>query len=398
MKHILTASKVESLYKNPKEGKYLDGDNLYLFVSPAGALSFRYRVRTPEKTTWVTIGKYPVVTLAEARAQSLDYARIIAKGISPKDYYERQKSLNLKFSLLADEYIKYKLPLVRTKEDSRHQELRTINNEIVAKLGDIRLTELTTELIHKKLIQPKVHDSPASVKRTLITLKQLLRYAFELGYITTNPIDRINISTIYKDKPVERFLSFNEIYQLLTTIYKSNIRTQWKHAVALLVHLGCRKNELLQAKWEQVLFDDSVFHLHDTKMNKAFRIPLSTQTIHLFNELYKLNGNSEFVFTGANGINAPAYNTLNNILKFTETVLDKPYTIHSLRRTFASLLPTLGFDIIVVEAALNHEFRYGASKHYFHYDYFEERKKLHQVWSDKIESLFNQQTNLTSES
>lgn len=343
------------------------------------------------------MGKYPVITLAEARSQSLEYARIISKGISPKDYYERQKSLNLKFSLLADEYIQFKLPRVRPKENSRNQELRMINNEIVAKLGDIKLTELTTELIHKKLIQPKINDSPSSVKRTLITLKQLLRYAFELGYITTNPIDRINISTIYKDKPVERFLSFEEIHQLITAIYKSNIRTQWKHAVTLLVHLGCRKNELLQAKWEQISFDEAVFNLHDTKMDKSFRIPLSTQVINLFKELHKLNGNSDFVFTGANGINAPAYNTLNNILKFTETVLDKPYTIHSLRRTFASLLPTLGFDIILVEAALNHEFRYGASKHYFHYDYFEERKKLNQVWSDNIESLLNKNSNKDDE-
>lgn len=388
MKNILTASQVESLYKKPVEGKYLDGSNLYLFVSKAGNLSFRYRVRIPGgQVTWVTIGKYPIVTLAEARDTAFEYAKIIAKGITPKEFYQRQNSLNLKFSILAEEYIQHRLPLVRKKEDSKNQELRSINNELVARIGDIKLNDLNTEVIHKKIIQPKVHDSPAAVKRNLITLNQLLRYALELGYINSNPIDRINISTIYKDKARDRFLSFEELKKLLETIYKANIRTQWKYGIALLVHLGCRKNELMQAQWIQVDFQNAVFRLTDTKMNKPFRIPLSSQALEIFKKLYELNGDSKFVFTGNSIEKAPGHNTLNNILKFCETLLDEPFTIHDIRRSFSTLLGQMGFDFILIEASLNHQFRNSSSRPYFHHDYEIERKKLHQAWSDKISSL-----------
>lgn len=392
MKNILTASKVESLYRNPAEGKYLDGANLYLFVSKSGNLSFRYRVRTRDKITWITIGKYPLITLAGARDSALDCAKIVAKGISPKEFYERQESLNLKFTLLAQEYIQHRLPLVRLKEDSRLQEVRIINNELVARLGDIKLNDLTTEVIHKKIIQPKVHNSPASVKRALITLKLLLRYALELGYITSSPIDRINISALYKDKPRERFLSFDEVSKLLATVYKANIRTQWKIAVHLLILLLCRKNELMLAEWSQIDWEQGILKLSDTKMNKPTKIPLSTQAIKLFSFLRELNSGSQYIFTGSNINKAPCHNTLNNILKFTETLLDQPFTIHDLRRTGASLLPQMGFDFIVVESALNHEFRHGASRHYFHHDYFDERKSMLQAWADKIDSLLSDET------
>lgn len=389
MKNILTASQVEKLYRKPEEGKYLDGDNLYLFISKAGSLSFRFRVRTPDKTTWLTIGKYPIITLGEARSQAIEYAKIISKGVSPKDYYERQNSLNIKFSTLAEEYKKYRLDLVRTKENSKKQELRTIENELVARIGDVKLNELTTEIIHKKIIQPKIHDSPAAVKRTLITLKQLLRYALELGYINANPIDRINIGALYKDKPRSRFLSFEEVGKLLTTVYKANLRTQWKIAVHLLILLLVRKNELMQAKWQQIDFENGIFNLDENKMNKPIKIPLSTQALKLFAILRELNGDSKYVFTGKNIKNPPCHNTLNNILKFTETLLEQPFTIHDLRRTGASLLPKMGFDFIVVESALNHEFRSGASRHYFHFDYFEPRRLMLAEWADKIDSLLS---------
>lgn len=392
MKNLLTASKIESLYRNPVEGQYLDGANLYLFVSKTGSLSFRYRVRTPDKTSWITISRYPLISLAEAREYALEYAKIVAKGLSPKEFFDFKKCLNVKFSILAEEYIQHRLPLVRLKENSRLQEVRTINNELVARIGDIKLSDLTPAIIHQKLINPKVHDSPASVKRTLITLKQLLRYALELGYITSSPIDRINIATLHKDKPRERFLSFDEVSKILTTVYKANIRTQWKIAVHLLILLLCRKNELLLAAWNQIDWEQGIFKLSGTKMNKPTKIPLSTQALKLFSILQKLNGDSRYIFTGKNINKAPCHNTLNNILKFTETLLDQPFCLHDLRRTGSSLLPQMGFDFIVIESALNHEFRHGASRHYFHYDYHSEKKSMLQAWADKIDSLLSEET------
>lgn len=184
----------------------------------------------------------------------------------------------------------------------------------------------------------------------------------------------------------ERFLGFDELSLLLNCIYKANIRTQWKIAVHLLVLLLCRKNELLQSSWNQIDLAEAKFSLPENKTNRPTTIPLPRQAVKLFEILKQLNDDSEFVFVGKTG-NKPSHNALNQIIKFTETLLDEQFTIHDIRRTGASLLPKMGVDFLVVEVLLNHEFRHGSSKHYFHHDYYPERAKALQMWADKLDEL-----------
>lgn len=165
MKYILTASKVESWYKKPVAGNYADGGRLYLCISESGTLSFRYRMELHGIKNWITLGRYPAITLSHAREIAVEYSQLVARGINPKEHKERQKTLNISISDLCAEYLQHKAPLKRTKELSLKEFTRAVNNEIVAKIGTIKLNELTAEQIHKRLIQPKIHDSPASVKK-----------------------------------------------------------------------------------------------------------------------------------------------------------------------------------------------------------------------------------------
>jgi len=395
MKHILKSTDVDRLYKKPVAGNYSDGGYLYLVVSAKGVLSFRYRVNLENAKNWITIGRYPAVTLAYAREKALEYSKLVAQGINPKEYIERQKSLSITVAKLAEEYIAHQAPLVRKSEDSLAQLTRCINNEIVARIGNIKLNELTSEVIHKKLIQPKIKISPAAVKRNIITLKQVVKYAYEIGYINSNPVDRVNISTLYQDKVRERALSYPEISLLLNTIYKANIRTQWKIAIHLLLILLVRKNELLQATWDQIDFENKLFHIPVNKTNKPTKVPLSDNALKLFKILRELNSESESVFTGKTS-KSPCHNTLNNMIRFTETVLNESFTIHDLRRTGATKLQELGFDMIIIEAALNHEFRNKSGLSYFKHDYLEERREMLEVWSNKIEELIPEYNNYLS--
>ena len=248
MKHLLQSTKIANLYKNPVPGSYPDGGYLYLLISSKGTLSFRFRVDLDSTKSWITIGRYPAVTLTYARDEALKYSQLVAQGINPKDYLEKQKTLGITISKLCEEYLIHKAPSVRKNENSLAQLTRFIKNEIEAKIGSLKLNELTSEIVHKKLIQPKIKDSPAAVKRNIITLRQVVKYAYELGYINTNPVDRIDINALYQDKVRERVLSFAELGTVLSTMYKANVRTQWKLAIHLLAILLLRKNELLQAK------------------------------------------------------------------------------------------------------------------------------------------------------
>ena len=67
--------------EQPKSYKLFDQGGLYLFVSETGTKIWRYQFRLSGKQGLFTIGKYPIVTLAEARDKHRDAQKLVAQGI-----------------------------------------------------------------------------------------------------------------------------------------------------------------------------------------------------------------------------------------------------------------------------------------------------------------------------
>ncbi len=85
----LTTRKVQTA----KTGKYSDGGNLYLVVSPSGArkwiLRFTWRGRAKE----MGLGSATVVPLADAREKAAAARRKLAQGLNPIEDRKRDKGI-----------------------------------------------------------------------------------------------------------------------------------------------------------------------------------------------------------------------------------------------------------------------------------------------------------------
>ena len=66
-----------------KPVKMTDAHGLYLYVLPSGYKSWRWKYRFAGKEKLLTLGSYPSVSLAEARALRSDAARLLADGKDP---------------------------------------------------------------------------------------------------------------------------------------------------------------------------------------------------------------------------------------------------------------------------------------------------------------------------
>ena len=81
MARQLTARKAETA----KPGKYSDGGNLYLIVTPQGSrkwvLRFTWRGRAKE----MGLGSLASVSLADARESAANARRLVAQGLNPID-------------------------------------------------------------------------------------------------------------------------------------------------------------------------------------------------------------------------------------------------------------------------------------------------------------------------
>jgi hypothetical protein len=94
----LTARKVETA----KAGKYCDGHNLYLIVSPTGTRKWMLRFTWRGKAREMGLGTPATVTLADAREKAANACRMIAQGIDP--IHERKRDRDIPtFGEMADQ-------------------------------------------------------------------------------------------------------------------------------------------------------------------------------------------------------------------------------------------------------------------------------------------------------
>lgn len=79
----LTDLNFRNIKKNGKIQKHADGGGLYLYVSPEGSTLWRMAYRYAGKQKTLSFGKYPRVTLKEAREKREAAKKLLDNGIDP---------------------------------------------------------------------------------------------------------------------------------------------------------------------------------------------------------------------------------------------------------------------------------------------------------------------------
>lgn len=69
--------------KRAKDYKLADGGGLYLLVRPNGSKLWRFKYRFDGKERLLSLGRYPDLSLAEARLRRAEAKVALAKGIDP---------------------------------------------------------------------------------------------------------------------------------------------------------------------------------------------------------------------------------------------------------------------------------------------------------------------------
>lgn len=81
----LTELKAKNAKPSEKIQKLTDSDGLVLLIKPSGAKYWRLNYRFNGKQKTLALGKYPYVSLSEARELRLKYKKMIYSGIDPNE-------------------------------------------------------------------------------------------------------------------------------------------------------------------------------------------------------------------------------------------------------------------------------------------------------------------------
>ena len=376
----------------PKEKPYTVSDErgLYVEVFPTGGVVWRYRYRLNGKTEKLTLGKYPALTLKNARVKRDEAATAAAIGQSPA----RQKQLAKVGASSATTVAEFGERFFRevVAKDRRDVTIprRYFDNAIVPVIGTKPMVDVTTEDARTIIWRKKEHGFDAAAGQIRSVLKRMFDYAITCGLATINPTHALPMRHVFKAKARERTLTSEEIGVFLKATFESNIRRQFKIGLYLILLTMVRKSELLLARWADVHLDEAEWHIpaENSKTSKPHIVYLSRQAVAAFRELQPLAGGSEIVMPGRSSRTKPfAHSAINVALRTAlEGTTVPAFTIHDLRRTSSTLLHENGWPADVVEKALNHTVG-GVRGVYNRAEYSGQRREMLQYWGDFVEGL-----------
>ncbi len=376
----------------PKEVSYTVSDDrgLYMEVLSTGSIVWRYRYRLNGKREKLTLGKYPALTLKNARLKRDEAAQLVALGESPAQKKQFAKVAGPQDATVTEFAERFFKDIQSRDRKDTTMPRRYLEKDILPYIGRTLVRELTAEHVRDVIWRKKAQGFDAAAGQVRGLLKRMLDYALTCGLIQSNPIMALPMRHVYRSVARDRALNPDEIQRFLHAVQTSNIRHQFKIALQLILMTLVRKSELMLSQWTDVDMDNCQWHIpeENSKTGKPHIVYLSTQAKMLFKELKLLAGNSVWVLPGRGTITKPfAHNSLNVALKVSlQNQVIPAFTIHDLRRTASTLLHEHGWPSDVVEKSLNHTIG-GVRGIYNRAEYAVQRQEMLQAWSDYIDGL-----------
>jgi integrase len=397
----LTDRSVKAIEPTDKPQKFADEKGLYLYVSQHGTKSWRYDYRIGGKRATVTFGKYPEVTLANARKKHLEARIKLANGGDPAQEKKVQKleRQNLQSNTFDDvAKIWFESKATRRSQVWREAHTLYLRRDLSPFIGNLPIEEITTETLLAVLEKCRDRSSILTADRVRQTAVQVFDYGKRKLKVTFNvarglvgwtdgEMPRKQNHAWLKGKELPAFLDAVEAYPgYLTT----------KFAVKLLLLTFVRKAELIEAKWSEFSLDDALWTVPPERMkmpteekgnrHNGHEVPLSRQTLIYLKELKPLCSGSDFLFPSNSSLDKPmAHSTLN--VMFKRLGYAGILTPHGIRATASTILNERGFRGDVIERQMAHVERDSVRRAYNHSDYFEERRAMMQAWADYLDEI-----------
>lgn len=264
-------------------------NELTIAVQKSGYKSFYVTKWVSAKTERIYLGKFPDMTVENARKKAQEILGQIAVGKNPQD--EKRK---LRDDLTLGEF--YQLYMDRhskiNKKSWKYDEReipKFLKGWFHRKLVDIRKPEI-------RLLIEKIYSKNGKYQanRILERLRAMYNKAIEWDWEGINPT--IGIKK-YREKKRDRFIKPNEMPYFFRALNEDENETA-KDFIWILLLTGARKTNTMMMRWEEILWELKEWRIPDTKNDDPVVVVLTPRAYDILRKRY-LKSNSQWVFPQA---------------------------------------------------------------------------------------------------
>lgn len=308
---------------------------------PSGRKRFVLRVRVGGRDRLVTLeaGK---VAMAREEAQRRRGEVANGVGVTPAVTFER----------LVKAYEERHLPRKKSAADDRRRLGKLCRPRNAKGYGWGRrlvssLTRSDLAAVHHEIGS----EAPYEANRYLSLVSRVWGLGQTWGLVPEDAPNPAKGIERFKEESRERWVSAEEMPRLAKAI-DAHPNPYVRAALWLYLLTGCRKTELLGARWEDVDLKAAELRIPAPKQGKPHRVPLSGPAVEILAALPRLESNPH-VFPGRKpGAHLVNLNKPWNAIR-ADANLDG-VRIHDLRRTVGSWLATSGHTLVLIGKVLGH--------------------------------------------
>lgn len=389
--HPLTATEIRSAKPKDKEYYLADGQGLKLRILPSGLKQWllNYYRPTNGKRANLNLGRYPDLSLAQARKNALEARELIAQGIDPqedrKQKAEQQQAIH-EHTLRNTAQTWLEVKATEVTPDYAADIWRSLELHILPSLADTPISQITAPQVIELLKPIEAKGNLETIKRLSQRLNEIMNYAANCGLIQANPLTGIKAAFIKPKKENMAALKPAELPELMAALANASIKRITRCLIEWQLHTMTRPSEASGAKWEEIDWEEKVWIIPAERMKKRreHRVPLTEQMIELLEAIKPISGHRDYIFPSDRDPLKPCHSqTANMALKrmgFANRLVS-----HGLRSLASTTLNEQGFEADLVEAALAHVDSNQVRSAYNRTDYLERRRAMMFWWSGHIE-------------
>lgn len=293
-----------------------------------------WTVMLGEERRRVTIGRYPAMTLQDARAEA---RRLILSAAVVR----RDDISIVTVSVAVEKFVD--VHLSQKKASTAKEAERVLRKHFIPAWKGLLMTEINRR--HVTRVVDALMERPASANNAFTIVRVFLRWSVRRGYLAHNPMEPLTLpaARIARDRVLDR----KELKALLSVV-----DAQWDFGIIVLLLLltGQRRGEIGSLRSEWIDRENMTLTLpkHITKNKQEHLLPLTPLALGLLPKreglLFPARGNPDEPFSG--------WSKSMNALRRSCKVRD--FRLHDLRRTAATLMASKGVAPHVIERVLNH--------------------------------------------
>ena len=319
-------------------------------VHASGSKVYVVQTRGPGGPKRVTVGRHGVISADQARQRAAVIIARIKAGEEPVPALLTEAT-GPTVAELAERYLCEHVA-VRCKPSTEAAYRHIVVKHILPALGAMPVAAVgraeVTELHYR------LRDRPFMGNMAITTLSQMISRGSAWGLVPEggNPCRFV---VKYRERRRERFLTGEEFRRLGRVLdgleAAGDVPAHAAAALRLLMLTGCRRNEILTLRWEDVHLEVRELRLRDAKTGPR-AVLLSVAAAKVLAELPRIPGNP-WVIAGR-GPGARLWNTNKHWHRVRACAELDDVRLHDLRHSFASRALALGESLPMIGKLLGH--------------------------------------------